>query len=182
MKWGPNMKKCTRVILIALSILLLNNFSSQATDLNKYKSLFTFNFIKYIGWPPGAKHGDFVIGVVKNAQLAESLRSITANKKIGYQSIIVEEYNKPEDVKNCQVLLVSSAGNFNKNYELFAQKLMNKNSLIITETTGAIKKGSMINFVIVDGKLKFEISAANAKKFGLDFSNSLLTMNNAIQK
>jgi len=46
-----------------------------------------------------------------------------------------------------------------------------KNALIITETNVAINKESKINFIIKTNKLKFEISANNAKGFGLDSSN-----------
>jgi len=36
--------------------------------------------------------------------------------------------------------------------------------------------------VVRDDKLKFEISASNAEKFGLKFSTSLSTLSNAIVK
>lgn len=168
-------------IILLIALMSFNNINAQTEELNKYKSLFTFNFVRYIGWPPAAKHGDFVIGVVKNSGVAKNLRNITTTKKFGYQNIIIKEFKKIEEITNCQILYISSAANYSKNHALFAEKLLNKNSLIITESNGAINKGSMINFVIKDSKLKFEISANNAKRFGLDFSNSLLTMTNAIK-
>lgn len=175
------MKHIRNSIILFVALLSFNNLDAQTEELNKYKSLFTFNFVRYIGWPPASKHGDFVIGVVKNPGIANNLKSITATKKFGYQNIVIKEFKKIEEITNCQILYISSTANYSKNHALFAEKLMNKNSLIITESNGAINKGSMINFVIKENKLKFEISASNAKRFGLDFSNSLMTMNNAIK-
>ena len=53
-------------------------------------------------------------------------------------------------------------------------------TLIITESEGACKSGAMINFVVRDDKLKFEIHKSNAAKFGLQISSKLEGMSNAI--
>ncbi len=170
-----------RVFILLLALLSVGMVKAQDAELEKYKSLFTLNFIRYIGWPDEAKQGDFVIGVVKNSRLATALRKKTAGKKFGYQNIVVKEFKSVENITDCQILYVSNSLNYSKNASVLEAKLKNKNSLIITESKGAITNGSMINFVIVEDKLKFEISAANAKGYGLAFSNSLTSMNNAIK-
>jgi hypothetical protein len=53
-------------------------------------------------------------------------------------------------------------------------------TLVITEDEEAIDAGSMINFVVRDQKLKFELSSNNATKSGLVFSNTLASLSNAI--
>lgn len=170
--------------VIILGVLLISLLGAKAQDakVDKYKSLFTLNFIRYIGWPEEAKQGDFVIGVLKNTSLAEQLITNTQGKKFGYQNIVVKEFKKIEEVSNCQILYVGSYANYHKNAAILAGKLNKKNSLVITESEGAISDGAMINFVIVDSKLKFEVSSSNATDFGLQISNSLLTMGQAIQK
>lgn len=171
-----------RIIIVAVVLFSIVGLKAQTPELDKYKSLFTLNFIRYIGWPDEAKQGDFVIGVLKNSQLAKQLVTNTAGKKFGYQTIVVKEFKKIEDVTDCQILYIGSYLNYSKSADLLASKLNNKNSLIITESNGAINSGSMINFVIVDNKLKFEISADNAHVFGLELSNSLTSMTQAIKK
>lgn len=171
-----------RILIVVLAFLSIGTLKAQDAETDKYKSLFTLNFIRYVDWPEAAKKGDFVIGVVKNSSLAKNLRTKSEGKKFGYQNIVVKEFKKIEDVTDCQILYVSGTNSYLKNSATLASKLQNKNSLIITESEGAIDKGAMINFVIVDNKLKFELSEQNAKSFGLGFSNSLTAMASAITK
>ncbi len=169
--------------LLLIALILTGVFSTQAqeAELNKYKSLFTINFIRYINWPTG-QSGDFVIGVLKNSALATEIEAKTTGKKVGFQNIVVKEFTSVESLTPCQVLYVDNSANYQKNADLISQKVKGANALIITESAGAITKGAAINFVMVDNVLKFEISASNADQNGLKISSILLSMNNAIQK
>lgn len=169
-----------KFIVILLAVISLTNVQSKAGEMEKYKSLFTLNFIRYIGWPEESKQGDFVIGVVKNQLLASELNSQTAGKKFGFQNIVVKEFNNINEVSACQILYVSESSGFLRN----ADELKNragKNTLIISEDNGAISKGSIINFVVVNNLLKFEVSPANAQDSGLILSSALVSMKNAIK-
>ncbi len=172
------MKKIILFFLLAAGIIYAQG---QTADLAKYKSMFTLNFMRYIGWPDNAKDGDFVIGVLKNSTMANDLKTMTQGKKFGFQNIVIKEFKNIEDITECQMLYVDGNVNFSKNAEVISQKLGKKNSLIITDNKGAIASGSMINFVITNNQLKFEVSAENAEKSGLKLSNTLLSMNNAIR-
>jgi hypothetical protein len=172
------MKKIITILLILLSF---NNFA-QNPQLAKYKAMFTLNFIRYIGWPEAATKGDFIIGVLNDKDIAQFLQQKSAGKKFGYQNIVVKTFRKVDDITDCQILFFSDKQSFSKHAETVKQKLNGKNSLIITNTEGATKKGAMINFVIRGGKLKFEISQSNAEAFGIKFSSSLMSLSNVILK
>jgi hypothetical protein len=172
------MKKLLFIVLVIINVTAF----AQNAEIAKYKAMFTLNFIRYVGWPEVAKEGDFVIGVVKESSLAEQLRSQTVGKKFGAQAIVIKEFKTVEELSYCQIIYFSEKLSFSKNALIVMAKLNNKNALIITEAENAIENGSMINFVVRDSKLKFEISAANADKFGLKFSNALLGLSNAIVK
>lgn len=147
----------------------------------RYKAVFTTNFIRYIGWPDAAKQGDFIIGVVRDKEMVDYLTKLSKGKKFGFQDIVIKEFKSPTDVSYCQVLFIPDNINLNKNASTIIDKLGGKNSLIITEKEGATKYGAMINFVIRDNKLKFEINKANASKFGLQISSKLENMASAIK-
>jgi len=175
------MRKLTFILFVVFVFTYAGH--SQEAQIAKYKSMFTVNFIRYIGWPEEATKGNFVIGVLKDKTVAANLKKLTLGKKFGYQQIIIKEFKNINEVTDCQILFVSKLINYsNKNSEIIKQKLGNKNSLIVTNSEGSTKKGAMINFVIRDNKLKFEISSTNASKFGLKFSSSLTSLSNAIIK
>jgi len=168
------MKKVFMFIVVMLMPLLMH---SQVT---KYKAVFTTNFIRYIGWPETARQGDFIIGVIRDKEMADYFKGLSNGKKFGFQNIVVKEFKSPDEVEYCQVLFIPATVNLSKKASMIIDKLGRKNSLIITEKNGATKYGSMINFVIKDDKLKFEISKSNAAKFGLQISSKLENMKSAI--
>lgn len=149
-------------------------------QVEKYKSVFTLNFIRYIGWPDNAKKGDFVIGVLKEPKIAELLKKQSVGKKFGYQNVVIKEFRSVDEVIDCQVLYVSSSINFSRQSDNILAKL-GKGSLLITETEGATKKGAVINFVIRENNLKFELHNANAQNLGLSISSKLSNMAAAIK-
>ena len=167
-------------ILFLLGVLLLPLTMNGQNEVAKYKSIFTLSFIRYIGWPEEVKQGDFVIGVLKDKTVANWLRDLSKGKKFGYQNVVIKEFKSVDDVTNCQVLYVSDMINMSKHGDKIVEKVGGKNTLIITEKDGATKYGGMINFVIKDEKLKFEIKKDNASKFGLPISSKLSAMNSAI--
>ena len=168
------------IFIIGILVLTLSSYGQGQDQIPKYKSVFTLSFMRYIGWPEEAKQGDFVIGVVKNKQIGEWLRSLSKGKKFGYQNVIIKDFKTPNEITDCQVLFVSQYINLSKHSSTIADKLGGRNTLIVSERSGATKYGAMINFVIKDDKLKFEIHKANASKFGLQISSKLGGMGSAI--
>lgn len=165
--------------LALIAVLLLLPLCMQAQNVQKAKAMLTFNFIRHIGWADESRQGDFVIGVVKERELVSWLEKLSAGKKFGYQDIVIKEFKNVDELEDCQVVFIGSAGNYNKNHETILNKV-GKNTLIITEAEGATNKGSMINFVVRDDILKFEIHKKNAAIAGVQFSTKLLDMKGAI--
>jgi hypothetical protein len=54
--------------------------------------------------------------------------------------------------------------------------------LIVTETEGALSRGSVINFVLDEGKVRFDISLDSAERRGLRLSSRLITVARAVIK
>jgi len=165
-------------ILFLVSLMLLPLVATS--QIAKFKSVFTLNFIRHIGWPEETKQGDFVVGVVRDKEIASWLEQLSEGKKFGFQNVVIKEFKSVEEVQNCQVLFVSSSINFNKNASEIIDKVGGKNTLIVCESEGATSNGAMFNFVVRDEKLKFEIHKANAAKFGLQISSKLEGMAAAI--
>ncbi len=171
-----------KILLLVVFAMVAGWCVGQDAQLNKYKSLFTLNFVRYIGWPESQKQGDFVIGVLKNKELAAQLKMQTSGKKVGYQNIVVKEFKNVEEIVDCQIIYVSQYLNYKKHASAINSKIAGVGTLVITESEEATNSGSMINFVVRDEKLKFEVSESNATDSGLLFSNSLAALSNAISR
>ncbi len=151
-----------------------------SAQVAKFKSVFTLNFIRHIGWPEATKQGDFVIGVVKSREISSWLEDLSKGKKFGFQNVVIKEFRSVDEIEDCQVLFVSSSINFGRYAADIKNKVGGKNTLLICESEGATNDGAMFNFVVRDNILKFEIHKANASKFGLQISSKLDGMSAAI--
>ncbi len=167
------MKKLIFVMLLALMPMAVS------AQVAKAKAMLTLSFIRYCGWSDAARQGDFVIGVVRDKEIVNWLQTQSAGKKFGFQDVVIKEFKTVEEITDCQVVYVSANANFNKSANTIIGKV-GKDTLIITETEGATTKGSMINFVIREEKLKFELSKKNAAISGIQFSTKLENMTAAI--
>ena len=143
----------------------------QAQNEYRFHSVFMYNFTKYIQWPATAQTGDFVIGVMGNSPIISELEKMTANRLVGQQKIVVKKFNKIAEIVNCQMLFIPGADDLD--FEAALAKLHGKSILVLTDKDGLGRKGSGINFVLVDGKWKFELNRDAMQNAGLKISQEL---------
>jgi hypothetical protein len=163
------MKKLAFLCILALCV----TFGVNAQNSSKYQALFVYNFTRFIEWPSSGS-SEFVIGVLGKSSIYSELQTVASAKKVGSQSIVVKQFSNSSEVVPCQILFVSSE--VTSQISQMASSLQSKNTLIITDRPGSTEKGAGINFVIDDGKQKFEISKSNVGKTGLKMNKQLLDM------
>jgi hypothetical protein len=162
------MKKSIHILFLSLLVTSL-----QAQDY-KYQSLFVYNFTKYIQWPANAQSGDFVIGVLGNSPMVGELEKVSANKMVGTQKIVVKKLSNVAEAETCQMVFIPLDSS--PKFDAALEALKNKPILVITEKDGLGKRGSGINFVINDGKMRFELNQAATQSAGLKVSSQLTSL------
>lgn len=164
------MKKLLALVVLISFLFISNSVNSQEI---KFKSLYLYNFTKYIGWPPASKSGDFVIGVLGSNAIFNKLNEIAAGKMAGSQTIVVTKFGSPDELTKCHILFVGYGKSGGSNMATIMQKIGTNSTLLVTEREGTTKKGSAINFVIRNEQMKFELNKANALKQNLQISLNL---------
>ena len=163
-----------RILLIFFVFTIYSSISFAQKE--KYQSLFIYNFTKYIKWPESYNGEKFVIGVIGNSEILAALNEMAASKKkTGTGEVIeVKKYSSVDNIDNCNILFVSNdaVDNLGK----IVDQTSSKPILIITESPGMATKGSIINFVDQNGKIKFELNEAKATTRGLVVSGSLTSL------
>lgn len=162
------------VIIIALMLVGVRFGFSQVSSISQAQTMFIYNFSRMIQWPAGSTAGEFVIGVVGDNEIYNSLVAFVANKKVGSQPITVKRFDDPQSVSRCHILFVGDS-KISKINEIVG-KLQGSNSLIITERKGMINSGSAIDLFMDQDKLKFVMNSENAEKYNLTVSKSLVDM------
>ncbi len=157
--------------LILISLFFMASFSGKAQDIHKFHSIFIYNFSKFIQWPSEYKSGDFVIGVLGNSPIKAHLESMAKNKKLGNQNFKVVSFKNPSEIDKCHILYIPTEKS--ESLEECVNKVESSSTLIITDKPGLAKVGSGINFLIVNGKPKFELNKLAAEKRNLKVSTEL---------
>ena len=172
-------RRILTVLALALTLTAPSLNASAQDQLAKPKALLTLSFIRYLGWDDAARQGDFVIGVVRDRELSQWLTNQSQGKKFGFQDVVVKQFKSVEEITDCQVIYVSKNISFARNAAKILDKV-GKNTLVMTEEEGATNNGSMINFVVRDSRLRFELSKANAQMGNIQFGQKLTDMTAAI--
>jgi hypothetical protein len=159
-----------------LAGLLLVSFSrtrSQQGDYALYANII-YRFTKYIDWPDNKKSGDFIIGIVGDSPLEQELKRLSATKTVGNQKIVVVKMSPSASSYNCHILFISDeeSGSVKK----IAVATAGTPTLIVSETNGLARKGSCINFITVDDRLKLEINKTNIEQRNLRIASELLEL------
>lgn len=110
--------------------------------------------------------------------MIEELNTIAKKRKINEQSVVIKKCSTVDELVKCQIVYIPSSKS--SYLSRFSSKTKN-NILIITEKTGLASKGAGINFVEVEGVLKFEINTSNITKYGLSYNSELLNFGTSVK-
>lgn len=135
------------------------------------KAIFIFNFSTLCDWPKEDKTGNFVIGVYGETNLYSELVKKYSSKTIGSQPIEIVQYSSQSSIEKCHILFITSSNS--SKVDDISDDMKGESILIVSENSGALDDGSVINFVIEDNKQKFEISKKNAGKRDIVIGSTL---------
>jgi len=148
----------------------------QATELG-IKAAYLYKFASYVEWPPDAQADPltpFIIGVLGSAPIAEELAKITIGRTINDRSISVRQIKANDSFGDLDVLFVVEHDRKRLDELLLPAREMP--ILTVTETSGAMSAGSIINFTTEKQRVRFEVSLAAAEQSRLKLSSRLLAV------
>jgi hypothetical protein len=161
-------------LLFALAIGIAMNAVAQDRPTHEIHAAMLYNFIKYVQWPNEGDGGEFVVGVIGDENVFNTLKSWYDGKPKGSKKYVIKKLASPDEANSCQVVYVGRAKN--KDFEVIKSSVTGKSILTITDGNGMGEKGSCINFKVVDGKLKFELNQATVSSSNLKVSTQLSSM------
>ena len=143
----------------------------------RVKAAFLYQFASYVEWPaPSFAQPDtpLTIGVLGAETLAVELKQLVAGRAVGGHPVAVKEVKPGESLAGLHILFIGGAENGRLGQ--ISQPGKQRPMLTVTETEGSLSRGSMINFVIVDRRVRFEVGLDSAEKSGLRLSSRLLAV------
>jgi hypothetical protein len=165
--------------LAALAWLLLAGpaATAQIPLAHEYqiKAVFLFNFAQFVDWPPQAFAGTqspLVIGVLGEDRFGTYLDEVVRSETVNNRPLVVERFQRTEDIRECQVLFISDseAGRLDQ----ILAGLKGRSILTVSDTDGFSRSGGMIRFVTENNRIRLRINLAAARSAGLTISSKLL--------
>ena len=184
---GPCERPAGRWWLLAGALLLLLPalFAARAAaqglgqpeDIaRQIKAAYLYKFASYVEWPRGAFARDdspIVIGVIGDDPLATELERMVVGKTVDDRRLVVRELQRGAPLEGVHVLFVGHARGKSLAATLAAAR--GQPLLVVSDSHEAHALGSMINFVMVDQRLRFEVALKPATDNGLKLSALMLT-------
>ncbi|HTE39956.1 MAG TPA: YfiR family protein [Steroidobacteraceae bacterium] len=183
----PSPRKPLRILLarwMASSVCLLF-VSATAQNAAPYsedaiKAAYLYRLAGYVEWPgESAASSDqssksaFTIAVLGAGGVAERLKQLLPTLHIKNRPAQVHAITALSELRGAQILYVR-AGNSNRIKKLIES--VPKKVLVVTDDASGLEMGSVINFVQVGRKVRFEVSLTAAQRGGFRISSELLAL------
>src|SRR4030081_23213 len=177
-------------LLITMAIVILPSlgFEAQAQDSSvssEYliKAGFIYNFANLVQWPSNAfaqPDSPIVIGILGEDPFGTILDRVLEGKKVNGRAFRVKRLRAVPDLKECHIVFVSSSEMSRLAEAIHLVKGMPM--LTIGESSGFARRGGIINLILEDNKVHFEVNVEAAKEADLNISSRLLALARIVQE
>lgn len=184
---GRSARRSWRIRARAILALLAGATALSAADAGaaetevpleyRVKAAFLYQIAGYVEWPKKAfprPDTPVTIGVIGAEPLAEELSRIVPGRTAGNRPIAVRRLKAPASLDGVHVLFVGHERR--SQIAGLAAKAREGAILLVTESEGALAEGGMVNFVVVDGRVRFEVALESVRSSGLALSSRLLAV------
>lgn len=166
------MKKSILAFIGVLAFITVSN--GQERPNHEIHAAMLYNFIKYVQWPNESEAGTFVVGVMGEDDVYNTLKAWYDGKPKGSKKYSIKKITSSSEAATCQVVYLGKSKS--REFEDIKGSISGKSVLTITDGNGLGEKGSCINFKVVGGKLKFELNQASVNDSNLKISSQLASM------
>lgn len=161
---------------LATAALLACAFSATAVEIeHQIKAAYLYKFASYVDWPAfvfAQADAPVTIGVLGADEIATELNHINSARPAKSRAIEVKRLKPGEPLTGVQMLFVGREES--TRLKRLQDNVQSRPVLTVTDSAGALGTGSVINFVTVDDRIRFEVSVAQAEQSGLKISARLL--------
>jgi hypothetical protein len=176
-----------------LSMLLLTLFDLTAAGAQSgadgahlernVKAAFLYKFLGYVEYPDSAlpTTGEpLVIGVLGDDEVAEELRRISTGRSMNGRAVAVRKLRANDAPGKLHLLFIGDgdAADIDKALAAVRQAPV----LTVTETSRNLRQDSVINFRVVEERVRFEVSLDAAERNNLKLSSRLLAVAYKVQR
>jgi hypothetical protein len=163
-------------VMLALLAMLAFGAEAQPQQYSEdvVKAAFLYHFGTYVEWPrTAAPQEPVTIAVLGASSVASQLSAFLPGRRIQDRPVEVRPIERIQDLGDDEVLFIGSDNN--ERLPELIEAVGSRAILIVTDADDGLGAGAMVNFKVVDQRVKFEISLRKAQDSGLQLSSRLLS-------
>jgi uncharacterized protein DUF4154 len=146
------------------------------------KAAYLYNFGKFVHWPARVeanRNHAFSVCVLGQDPFGATLKAILSGQNIDGQQTVAATISKPEDAGNCRILFISASEG--RHLKEIMTALDDSSVLTVSDLPSFSKRGGMVEFVLDNNKVRFEVNLGKAQRAGLTMSSELLKLAIAVR-
>jgi hypothetical protein len=167
----------TGLALLLLCAGVARQVSAEEPSEYQIKAAFLLNFIRFVEWPADAFKiaGDpVVVGILGKDPFDGALEQIVSNKTVNGRAVVIRRISDPAAARSCHVVFLAASET--RRMSDVTSIVASRGLLIVGESDGFAERGGMINFILQDNHVRFQINPAAAERAGLKISSKLLQL------
>jgi uncharacterized protein DUF4154 len=158
---------------------------SVAQEVGEYqvKAAYIYNFAKFVAWPtqtvPDSSR-PLRICTFQNAQFQELLIATIKGKGIGSHPLLITNVGDSDRARLCHLLFISSA--HQSQAAAIVEDLKDSSVLTVGDMDRFLEQGGMINLIVRDSHVQFEVNERAAVREGLHINACMLSVAKRVVK
>ena len=149
----------------------------------RVKAAYLYKFAGYVEWPADAfatAGSPLVIGVAGDDALRDELRRLVQDRTVGGRAVQVRGVQAQEAVRGIHVLYVGELSTDER--DALRRQTASRPVLLVSDLAQARALGSMVRFVPVDDRLRFDVDLAPVNAGRLKVSALMLSAARRVER
>lgn len=171
----------TRVLGVACFLLVAAcpYARSQSEGSTEYslKLAFLYNFTKFVEWPTDAfpnASAPFEVCMVGRDPFGDHLEQSLRDRTVDNRPMAFRRSTSGDNLKGCQIVFVTAEAKGQA--PSIVSRLKSSSVLTVGETKGFAANGGIVNFIVEENRLRFEVNLDAARQTRLSISSKLLAL------
>jgi hypothetical protein len=173
---------CAFLLFVSFAAFALPLYGQQRPTDYQVKAVYLYNFGKFVQWPANAtdKDGEFTVCVLGQDPFGPALDAVLAGATIDGKHVVAKRISNPGESGRCRILFLGSTEV--TRLKKILEVLANESVLTVSDMPEFSLHGGMIEFVVDESRVRFEVNLDAAQQAGLTLSSELLKVATTVRR
>jgi hypothetical protein len=170
---------CWKALIAGLLLSLCGSrlAGAQAVSEDQVKAAYLYSFAKFVEWPAGtfASPSDPIrLCILNSRSFQTQLNKIAGNKQIAGHPVLVIFVQDAKQARGCHELFIDSSQS--QATPQIIDTLRGTSVLTVGDTNSFVEQGGIINFIVQDDHVQFQVNQKAALQARLRMNSQLLSV------